>query len=291
MTTSGSGQGLYAEAMTVSNVDECEFYHVMEVPGAGLCGGKWDLREGMEQYLGGIDFAGKRVLELGTASGYLCFEMEKRGADVVGFDIGDDQEWDIVPFAQYDYRENMKSFRQYTDGFKKAFWYAHKAFNSKATVVYGSVYDVPKAIGAVDIGTFGCILLHLKDPFRALESALRLVKNTVLVTDLAPTNYVTQSEKSILFRFGRFAKGLVLGRKAAGLKKHLPYMVFLPDYRTLEHKEVWWSLSPEIIVSFLGVLGFEETEVTYHTQELNGRMQKLFTVVGTRTKGVVESAV
>lgn len=52
----------------------------------------------------------------------------------------------------------------------------------------------------------------------------------------------------------------------------------------MQHKEVWWSLSPEIVVAYLGILGFEETRVTYHQSELNGIQVKLFTVVGTRTK-------
>lgn len=286
MTDNCSGKKLYADPMIVNNTDGCEFYHVMDVPGAGLCGGKWDLRDGLDQYLGNVNFEGKRVLELGTASGFLCFEMEKRGADVIAFDIGDDQEWDMVPFAQYDYKAHIKPFREYTDGFKKAYWYAHKALNSKAKVVYASTYDVPKAIGAVDIATFGCILLHLRDPFRALQSSLSLVKDTVIITDMAPSSSVVCSERSILSRIIRLGKDLARGRRPSPWKSKLPYMVFLPDFKTLQHKEVWWSLSPEIIVSFLGILGFENTTVNFHEQILNGNMCRLFTVVGKRTKGV-----
>ena len=53
----------------------------MEIPGHGLVTGQWDLRGGVDDYLGKVAFAGQRVLEIGPASGFLTFEMEKRGAE------------------------------------------------------------------------------------------------------------------------------------------------------------------------------------------------------------------
>src|SRR5262245_36618662 len=79
--------GPYAVPRTVTDPADCYFYHTMEIPGHGLVEGEWDLRPGVEAYLGGIDFRGKRVLEVGTASGFLCFQMEARGAEVVAFDL------------------------------------------------------------------------------------------------------------------------------------------------------------------------------------------------------------
>ena len=40
-----------------------------------------------------------------------------------------------------------------------------------------------------------------------------------------------------------------------------------------------------VIVDFVGVLGFEDTTVSYHTQLYKGRPRKMFTVVGRRTAG------
>jgi len=42
---------------------------------------------------------------------------------------------------------------------------------SRARMVYGSVYAIPTAIGAVDVATFGSVLLHVRDPFIALQNA------------------------------------------------------------------------------------------------------------------------
>ena len=63
-----------------------------------MTGGLCDLRDGVDEYLGHFVFAGKRVLEIGPASGFLTFEMEKRGARVVAVEVSDEHLWDYVPF-------------------------------------------------------------------------------------------------------------------------------------------------------------------------------------------------
>jgi hypothetical protein len=79
---------------------DIEYYHTMEVPGLGLVEGQWDLRSVVDQYLGDVSFAGKRVLEIGPASGFLTIEMERRGADVVAVEVPDDPGWDFVPYPE-----------------------------------------------------------------------------------------------------------------------------------------------------------------------------------------------
>ena len=71
----------------MTNVDECSFYHHMDLPGPKEVGRGWDLRKTVDDYLGNFDFRGKRALDVGTASGFLTFEIEKRGAEVVSFDM------------------------------------------------------------------------------------------------------------------------------------------------------------------------------------------------------------
>jgi hypothetical protein len=69
---------IFAAPEKVEDVADCYFYHTMELPGYGVINGDWDLRHGVDDYLGNVTFAGKRVLEIGPASGFLAFEMEKR---------------------------------------------------------------------------------------------------------------------------------------------------------------------------------------------------------------------
>src|SRR5271169_692926 len=89
----------YAEPRNITSLDDCYFYHSMDLPGYGAVSGEWDLRTGLDAYLGNYDFAGKRVLDVGAASGILSFHAESRGAEVVSFDLSEEYSWDIVPFA------------------------------------------------------------------------------------------------------------------------------------------------------------------------------------------------
>ena len=70
---------LFAEPRFVESLDDCIFYHTIDLPGFGTQPGMWDLRANVEKYLGQVDLQGKRVLEMGTATGYLCFHMESQG--------------------------------------------------------------------------------------------------------------------------------------------------------------------------------------------------------------------
>jgi hypothetical protein len=89
---------IFATPRKVEDVADCYFYHTMELPGLGVIEGRdWDLRGRVDEYLGNVDFAGKRVLEIGPASGFLTFEMEKRGAEVVSVEVTDEHGWDFVP--------------------------------------------------------------------------------------------------------------------------------------------------------------------------------------------------
>ena len=67
----GEADGLYTEPRDVRSVEDCWFYHTMDLPLSGPQRGSWDLRAGIDAYLGHVDFDRKRVLEIGPASGYV----------------------------------------------------------------------------------------------------------------------------------------------------------------------------------------------------------------------------
>lgn len=253
----------YAAPRRVTELSECDFYHSMDIPGYGLVEGAWDLRRDPHAYLGGVDFRGKRVLEIGTASGFLCFQMEQRGAEVVAYDLCEDYDWDIVPFAGSDQAAFQSQRKQHIRRLNNGFWLAHNAHASQARVVYGTVYAIPETIGAVDIAVLCSVLLHLRDPILALQNALRLTRETVIVTEL-------MWQRPLWVRLLAALRG--------------PYMAFLPDYRSRQPDETWWLFSPSVMQRFLGMLGFEDTTLTYHRQIYRGRQQALYTLVGRRTR-------
>jgi hypothetical protein len=249
---------VYATPHTIKSLDECSFYHTMDNPNVT---GLWDLRAGVKKYLGHVDFQGKRVLDIGTASGFLAFWIERQGArEVIGFDLSDEFDWDSVPGDSHsDPGEPTK------EGMRKmnnSFWYTRALLGSNAKMVYGTVYDIPEAIGPIDISVFGSLLIHLRDPFFALQNALNLTTETVIIAN-------PFSLGSIPLHILSFIK---------------PVAAFIPSSRNKSVRYGWWSLSPKTVIEFLRLLGFPNTNVIYHTQRYMGKRQFVYTVVGKRDK-------
>ncbi len=248
----------YAPERVVENADDCLWYHTTDLPGRGVVEGQWDLRGGEDAYVGGVDVAGKRVLEVGTASGHMCRALEARGADVVAYDLSEKQPWDVVPFAVIDVDAIIAQRQGLIRRLNDSWWYAHRVFGSRARVVYGTVYEIPAEIGPVDAALYGAILLHVRDPFLALWNGLRLVKETAIVTEIVNNRHPGQ-----------------VG----------PAVEFLPDWKIGAPLDTWWFLGPEVVQAMLGVLGFADTTVTSHTQKGSYGEHEFFTVVGRRTFG------
>jgi hypothetical protein len=251
---------------------------------------------------------------MGTANGFVCFHMENRGADVVAYDLSENEDWDVVPFARHDGRAYLSERKSVIRKLNNAFWLCHRAFGSNSRMVYGDVYSVPEEIGVVDVCTFGSILLHLRDPFLALQKALRLTRETVIVTDMLEDpppsedgpNTTVRAPRSLasslralttVARMTPAYRELLAERDALRqerdalwherevVRSRPPAIKFLPNWRTSHPRETWWHLSPDLVCEYLGVLGFETAEVTYHTQKHVQGVRRLFTVVGHRTAG------
>src|SRR5438477_10034130 len=78
-----------------ARVAACPFwYHTMELAPGVVTPGWFDLRPVVER-MPWPDVSGRRCLDVGTADGFLAFELERRGAaEVVTTDIADHAEWD-----------------------------------------------------------------------------------------------------------------------------------------------------------------------------------------------------
>jgi len=238
----------------VGSISDCYFYHTTEIPGHGVVKGDWDLREKMPEYLGNVGLKGKRVLDVGTANGFLTFYMEGQGADVVSYDLSPEHKFDVAP-SRYGYRRHAEEYRGYIRSVNNGYWFVHEARKSRAKMAYGTVYDIPREIGPVDVAVFGSILLHLRDPFLALQNALRLTTEQVVVVEPA---------------WRSIHEGA--------------HMVFVPEYWKDYNQGTWWHFTPAIIQRFLASLGFEKSTVTFHTQLHHGNVWNMFTVVAERTQ-------
>jgi SAM-dependent methyltransferase len=230
---------LFAPPRFVDRLEDCFFYHAMELPGFGLIPGHWDLRGRFDDYIGRVDVRGKSVLDVGTATGFLSFEAEKRGAArVVSFDQSDGAEQKFLPFKDKPYyRDHAKwaaEYRGEIERWKNAYWLSHRLLGSKAEVSYGDIYKLPIELGEFDVAIIGSVVEHLSDPITALGSIARLTKDRmVIVTPLLETD-----EPMARFE-GRAAN---------------------PDADF-----TWWTYSLGVYREVLGMLGFEIERVNRAT--------------------------
>jgi SAM-dependent methyltransferase len=143
------------------------WYHTIELAPGVVTPGAVDLR-GVADRMLPADLAGRRALDVGTFDGFWAFEMERRGAEVVAVDVErvEAAEWPPASRAEMERRA-----REWGVNLGRGFALASELLSSNARRVVRNVYDLePDAIGGpVDFVFSGAILLHLRDPVRALE--------------------------------------------------------------------------------------------------------------------------
>ena len=154
------------------------WYHTIEFGDGTVTPGWMDLRPIVGR-LPWPDVRGKRCLDVGTYDGFLAFELERRGAEsVVATDISDHSQWDW-PRAE---RERGAEYLAQIAGEKgRGFELARDALQSSVEKREISVYDLsPEAVGEFDVVVCGSLLLHLKDPVRALEAMRSVCRGSFL---------------------------------------------------------------------------------------------------------------
>ena len=258
-----AGSGLYQEPWKIDSVDQCNFYHSTDIPGVGLVEGQWDLREGFDEYLGSFDFTGKRVLEIGPATGFLTFQIEKAAREVVAVELPMDRSfWNAVPYEKLGlargrdkgWTEVEKQFHEHIGRIRNGFWLCHEKFESKARVYHGSAENLPASLGDFDVVILASILLHSRSPVAILESCARLVTDSIIITEIHDESLGEGPVCSLVPTAGNDAW------------------------------DTWWRFTPRFFTQFLEVLGFTDHLVTFHQQLADKTPLNMFTVVSSRPR-------
>ena len=248
-------RALYAPRRYVESLADCLFYHTLDLPDIGTVRGFWDIRGRESDYLGRVDFAGRRVLEVGPGTGQMSFYMERGGANVVVLDAAEDRQWelfwDLYDPVPEEFCGVLELNRGNIERIKNSWWFCHRALGSNARAHYGDAYDVPRGLGEFDISVLACILLHNRNPLRILENCARVTREQIIVVELLQPDQLPQSGC---------------------------------DFNPIGRRwwDTWWRFSPRFFVDVLRSMGFAHSRVTFHTHNHLGSPADLFTVVATR---------
>ncbi|MHB8329178.1 MAG: methyltransferase domain-containing protein [Acidimicrobiales bacterium] len=161
-------------------VEAAEWYHSIELKPGLVTPGWFDTRDATFR-IPWPDVRGARCLDVGTFDGFWAFEMERRGAaEVVAVDVVDPNEWDWPHGSAQSAMEAIAARKTSGDGFA----IAREALGSGVERLDCNAYDLdPGRIGMFDVVYVGSILIHLRDPVRALERVRSVCRGRVVSVD------------------------------------------------------------------------------------------------------------
>ena len=162
------------------------WYHTIELAPGVVTPGHVDLR-GLPDAVLPASLSGVRALDVGTFDGFWAFELERRGADVVALDVPalGAAEWPPANRARLE-----ATTREMGLELGRGFRIAAEALGSQVRRVEVNVYDLDaEAIGGpVGFAFLGAMLLHLRDPVRALEAVRGVLAPGGRLTILEPVD-------------------------------------------------------------------------------------------------------
>ena len=194
----------------------------------------------MDVYLAHTNFKNTTALDVGPASGFWSFEMERRGASVSALELGSNDHWDAVPHLCKPTIELDKQLALNVERTKNAFIFSREALESKVNLVQGTIYNVDKVITSVEIALMGNVLQHFRDPFLAIETVSRVVTKRIIISE---TLWVGDQQ--------------FLDHAALRL---------IPRFENPEVNHSWWQVSPPLIGEILKILGYINLKCEYHEQ-------------------------
>jgi tRNA (mo5U34)-methyltransferase len=167
--------------LDLDEIAEREWYHTLELAPGVQTSGYFDHRPLLPKLPIPASLNGRRCLDIGTFDGFWAFEMERRGAgEVVAADILDPMAWDWPAGADPLAIEALERRKEAGRGFE----IAARALGSNVKKIEASVYELlPEVHGEFDFVFMGSLLLHLRDPIRALERVRSVCRGQFLTID------------------------------------------------------------------------------------------------------------
>lgn len=188
------------------------WYHTLDLRGV-TTPGWFDLRPVVDR-IPWPDVRGRRCLDVATYDGFFAFELERRGAaEVVAIDIASHEQWDW-PLSE---RGRGAAYLNAVAGRKgHGFEIAAEALQSRVERRFLSVYDLdPASVGMFDVVVCGSLLLHLRDPFAALEAIRSVCAGQFLSVEAIDLRLTALGRRSTYMRLnGNDSQWMVPNRAA-----------------------------------------------------------------------------
>ncbi len=158
-----------------------DWYHTLELAPGIVTPGWLDHRPVRDRIPLPASLEGRRCLDVGTFNGFWAFELERLGAaEVIGVDLLDPRAWDWPHGSD---EATISAIGSRLAG-GRGFEIARAALHSKVTRLDRSIYDLSEAdLGRFDLVYLGSLLVHLRDPVRALERVRAVCDGTLVVVD------------------------------------------------------------------------------------------------------------
>jgi tRNA (mo5U34)-methyltransferase len=187
MSTTNGTTTAAAQATLAERAAALSWYHTLDLPGGVETAGHFDTRPTVAHVPLPDRLDGKRCLDVGTWDGFWAFEMERRGAaSVTAIDLDDPARWDWPPEARLRLDRDADRLAYLAEYKKDAagFQLAKEALGSSVERIDCSVYDLdPEVHGTFDFVFLGSLLLHLRDPVRALSALRGVCSGEAVIAD------------------------------------------------------------------------------------------------------------
>lgn len=242
------------------------WYHTLDLPYGVTTPGWFDNRPVIDR-LPWPDVAGMRCLDIATWDGFFAFELERRHAsEVVATDIAGHEDWDHLPGT----RQGAVDFHEAAMGSKgQGFAVAASCLKSAVHKEIINVYDLsPDRVGVFDFVMCGTLLLHLRDPFRALEAIRTVCKGYFLSMEqvhVGARSLLSQQASLVLHGSeGQWAIPTIAGHRKmlemSGFEVVMAGKPFAEPFG-VAHPKPTWGASDRIRSRWLGGFGVPKVAV------------------------------
>jgi tRNA (mo5U34)-methyltransferase len=151
-----------------------KWYHTIDLGEGLVTKGTFDIRSQVAKYGFPDDLRGKRALDIGRASGFFSFELERRGAEVTAMDLPTPYNKEYVG-GEHTKAVLLKRYAGAPPDDRSDFALACRILRSRVTPLTLRLSELAlDRVGGrpFDLVFAGSILNHVKDPASALERIL-----------------------------------------------------------------------------------------------------------------------